>query len=457
MKHFLRVVSVIILIVMLSACAASEETEIIPEWEQTEQVMTFGGAEFHICDALSCGNALLLMPDETTLLSENMERYVAHKKQIEKDYDCTITIEEGSASEFTKRFASGLNYGNMLNFRVKDMYPLWQAGYIVDLNDIPTIDLHSGKYGSDAILDAMTWKGQTVGVYANWWGTMTPNFSDGIMYNPRIIQELGLTDPNELHEQGKWNWNALTAMGEAVVGQKNDAGEDMYLSVLNNYFPRMLMLSNGGRYVKQNADGTYVFDADSDAALEAFTYCKELDSLGCLKGGSDTGVNLTHFVEGRLIMICEYSCQGIIADDGVVGRDMEEAYSWTYSPDGPRSKENEFGVISLENQFLSPTISIEDYDMFGQFMELYFDKLYDEPDTWVDSYKSMNFFDSASADCFFTKYENAIFDNVIFMYNTDTVFVAIQDAGRNGTSAAEIMQKTAANAQPKLDESLNKN
>lgn len=428
----------VLLFSLITACSSGNT--LVDFLGEEETGYNFGGVTFRITDAGSSGGGMVLVPDPYTG-SVAAEKLYARYKQIENDCNCVISISEseGRPEEFMPSYYAGIPYANLMNLRIKGIYNLYSANLLRGYNEIPGVDLSDGKYGSEKLITALTWKDKTVGVFPAYWGVMTPNFSDGLYYNPGLCAQLSLATPNELYEQGKWDWDALRVMAETAAAASTE-NDPLYLSVLNNYFARMMVLSNDGRYITRDDNGQLTFKLADQNVIDALNYTNDLYKNGYLvKYTGDVGSALGMFVNGNLLMVAEYSVQGISADGGEIGTKMEDEYCWTYAPRGPDGTDMTMGVISTENQYIVATIEeVDSEDAFGQFISLLFDPLFDTPDGWVESYLNMNFYDDASREVFMTKYENCIFDYVIFAYDGDALFDTLKSASEKGNAVQAL-------------------
>ncbi len=413
----------------------------------------FEGLTFRICDD---GFIIKEEEDLSKMLTEREEMLFARYEEIEDDYNCQIEFEVWDEDTLLARKAGGLEYADILNMRLNRVYEEYENGYLLPLSDLPYVDLTDEKYGSAQFIEAMTWNGDTVCAYPQYWGIMTPNFCDAVFFNPDVFTLINQPNPHELYEQGAWNWEALENIGKGCLSASTP-DKPMYMSTLNNYFARMMILSNGGQYIKENAEGKYEYGLVSDESLEAIEKANDFYEQGYLvdyPGSVDEA--LTLFVDNQIALIAEYSVQGIFFDNGVIGVGMQGEYCWAYNPTGPKGIDQTTGLISNENQYIFATNEKEtDIESLGRFVDLLFEPISEEPMDWVDTFLNMNFYDDTSREVFMTKYENSIFDHVVFAYNDDTIYDAILKAAETG-AVRENIEKLQNQANAKLDAGINK-
>lgn len=440
------------ILLMLTSCSG-QTVELLDFLGNDTGDVDFEGLTFTLCDD---GFIIKVEEDLSKMLTEREEMLFARYEEIEDTYNCTIKFEEWNEDTLLARKAGGLNYADILNMRLNRVYEEYINGYLLPLSDLPYVDLTDEKYGSAEFIESMTWNGDTVCAYPQYWGIMTPNFCDAVYFNPDVFTLINLPNPHELYEQGAWNWEALENIGKACLDASSPE-KPMYMSTLNNYFARMMILSNGGQYIKENADGKYEYGLVTDEVFAALEKTNSFYNEGYLidyPGSVDDA--LTLFVDNQIALIAEYSVQGIFFDNGVIGVGMQGEYCWAHNPIGPSGTDQTTGLISNENQYMFATNEkATDIESLGKFVDILFEPISDEPMDWVDVFLNMNFYDETSMDVFMTKFENSVFDHVVFAYQDDTIYDAILQAAETG-AIRENIEKLQSQANAKLDEGINK-
>ncbi len=415
----------------------------------------FEGLTFRIVDSGSAGGSTRLMKDETIVPSARSELLFARYDEIEEEYNCTIEVLAYDEDTLMVRQAGGVPYADLINHRLHTIWQHYQNGYIMPLNEISTIDLYSGKYGSEQLLEDLTWKGDTVAAYPQYWGIITSNFSDALFFNPYVFSMINIPTPHELYEQGEWNWDALERIGKACLSTST-ADYPLYLSTMNNYFVRMMVCSNGGEYLSRNSEGKYSYALLEPEVMEAVQEANRYFNEGYLmEYPDDVQDALKLFVDEKLAIIAEYSVQGIFDDKGVIGTDMQGEYGWAFNPIGPKGSADETGMISDENMYIFATIEKEiESDALGDFIELLFEPLGDEPMDWVETFLGTNFYESTSEEVFMSKFENTKFDPVFFAYQEDEMYDILLEAAETG-AIREKLESLQSQANALLDEGIN--
>ena len=451
----LRKLAVLAAALMTLTSCAGKSVELMDFIGNTSGKADYEGMVFIIADAGSAGGGMLLTPEQDTVMSVRCEMLFERYKEIEKEYNCEIEVIDRDDDKLELCRATGTTYADILNIRLKDLFEHYKAGYILPINEVSAMDTSDGKYGTPQLLEALTWNKDTVAVFPQYWGVMTPNFSDGVYFNPEVFTQINYPTPHELTEQGKWNWDALEDIGKACASIST-ADRPMYLSTLNNYFARMMLISNGGEYIVENSEGKYEYGLLNDDVIEALEKTHDFYEEGYLLPypGSVTEA-LQLFVQNQIAIVAEYSVQGIFADGGEIGREMQGAYGWAYNPQGPKGGEQITGLISSENQYIALTVEKElEVEALGSFMETLFQPLGDEGMDWTEDYLSMNFYDDISTEVFMSKFENTVFDKVIFAYQDDTMFTKVQDAAVKG-DIRKVLESIQVQVNANLDANIN--
>ncbi len=447
--------AVIALMLFVTACAG-DAPQLLDFIGDNMSEVNFNGMIFRVYHAAN--QDLRYSGDSDVAISSRQEKLLKHLDSLEQDYNCKIVTHCGDPNDFPMSFVASIPFADFVYFRLKASYDMYLANYFIPLNEIPTIDLYSGKYGSEALLDTLTWNGDTVGFESAYWGRDLINFSNAIVYNPEIFTLINQPTPNEYYEQGKWNWDSLRLIGEAC---RSISTPDfpVYLSPSNDYFFRMLLLSNGGEYITKDEDGKYAYGLLSPRVIEALQFGNDLYNEGLLdpQPGEYSKV-INKFSKNMYALMCEYGGYGIedliSTNKGDLAGEMK-AVGYCYMPDGPQATDNTIGVVSDETLFYHVTREKEEeIELLGSFMEYLFAPLDENPEAWKEEFKTMNFFDPMSAEVYMTQLTNSYFDRVIFSYSGGTIFPMIEFACKKGT-IMESLQSIASNVNAKLNEGIN--
>ncbi len=450
----LRKFALVAAIMMFMTACSGEAPQLLDFLSNEPSELNFEGMIFRIYQD---GDRDLRYIDENGgATSARHESIIQRLSDVETQYNCTIITDCGEPTDAGLKFASGIPCADFFNSSLKYAYPMFLAGYFIPVNEIPTIDLYSGKYGTKQLIDSLTWNGKTYGFYAQQWGQGPMRFSNAMTYNPEIFTLINHPTPNEYYEQGNWNWETLRAVGRDCVSISTP-DHPVYLSSSNSHFFRMLMHSNGGEYIIEDDNGKYSYGLLEPKVIEALQFAHDIYAEGFLEkgsGGHEEYVN--KFSNNMYAVLCEYADYGV---DGLISSTNEDysemkSVGYCYAPEGPRVEDNTRGIISNYTSFYHITKEKEDdVELLGHLMEVLFASIDEDPNEWKEEFMTMNFFDPMSAEVYMTQAENAYFDKVIF--SSDQIFDTIAQAVTKG-NIMESLQSIESMVNSQLDAGINK-
>lgn len=149
-----------------------------------------------------------------------------------------------------------------------------KANFWADLSKIPNIDWSDKKWNK-AVLDVLK-NGNSFYTFA--YGKPEPR--QCLFWNKRILQENGY-DPDviyDLQKSGEWTWAKFEEMcANLTKDTDNDGVIDQYaMASFNSEFTWAALISNGGSIVKQDSDGKYALNLESDNSMEALNWTKKM-------------------------------------------------------------------------------------------------------------------------------------------------------------------------------------
>ena len=149
-----------------------------------------------------------------------------------------------------------------------------KANFWADLSKIPNIDWSDKKWNK-AVLDVLK-NGNSFYTFA--YGKPEPR--QCLFWNKRVLQENGY-DPDviyDLQKSGEWTWAKFEEMcANLTKDTDNDGVIDQYaMASFNTEFTWAALISNGGSIVKQDSDGKYALNLESDNSMEALNWTKKM-------------------------------------------------------------------------------------------------------------------------------------------------------------------------------------
>jgi len=452
MKRWISALLLTVMILAFTACTVAPADDKGGGGE-----IDFYGQEFIFRDG-DKGSDFIFTPGATVHGDMVLARY----KEMEDLYNCIFTVETGTAKEMTLAFAIWEHYTDLMSMRMKHLHTAYTSDYVLPLEDISTIDIYSGKYGPKALLESLQWRGETVAFWPAYWGIPTPCFQDALMYNPRLIREFGLTDPQELYEKGEWNWATYQNMASTVanlVNYNNSEELPVYFSCFDHYTMRLALYSNGAQLITNN-NGKYELSLTSTEALEAFSWARDLSKIESFMEYSSVGKTNEAFYTGRMLFLPEYSVTGIMHSDGKVAANMKEEWYYCYYPIGPSGTKADIekAYVSEETRFIFACRLTDDADQLGLVMDLLFEPVYETEDGWEYNFYDINFHDDFSVEYYKTKWSNVRFDNSVFLKDHAGMIAEIVDTlAGNGTvgSIEAFVEANGETLQQQIDDNIN--
>ena len=411
--------------------------------------ITFDGMEFILRDH-DHGGTYDIIPvyGENRLDDMLLERY----KQMENDYNCKITLLEGDSDGLIVNFASGLDkYADIMYDKINRAYGAIQMGAYLDIYSIDGIDLSSGQFGSQTLLDSMTWNGELYIMYPPTWAN---HFAHTMLYNPRLISTIGQTDPHEYYEQGQWTWDTFEKM---AADFSSPAGTNYSyrttIMALSNVVTDAALYSNGVTWTKVGPDGHRVIAYDCPETYETLEWLRKMYAAGYLADDYNWEPNAIAFINGETLFYANYSWMGISKDGGYIPTNMDEEFRWISFPQGPSGSEPT-GVLTFTNPFFLVTVET-DTAVIGDFCTLLFAQLGEDENDWWDSFNRENFFEEDSFNYYKRMLESLTFDYSVFINKTSVIDSPFMQVIKGNKSTAEVLDSVRDITQNNLDSYFN--
>ena len=447
-----------LLLAVLSACGAKTE-EIVPEYStDIGGVMDLNGKEYIIRDTVHHGDTPLIPTSMENALDDML---LEHYEQTEKALNCELSLLVNNG-DIAQNVASGLKYADLINCQFGPIFSYFKAGIAANYNDIPGIDIHCGKFGSENLLDALTWGNGTYGVVAEYWGIPTPYFNDACMFNPRILRTYSQPSPHELWENNNWNFDTFTDIAVAVTDLTSNPDFPIYATGLNSYFIRAAFFASGATVAKENEDGTLSYNLPSKEADTAAEWLKKLNNELKVLDPNTSGsweYYCDMFTGGQYAFLAEYSWVGLSKDNGRVGLNMEEEFSWVPFPRGPLGNKDVLATYADANFAMFVPINGET-DEIGYVMTELFEPLYEGNNYgWREDFEREVFWDETSYNLYIRILDSAVSDNMLYASSSNLVnnLSAVVKGTKSVQQAfSEIADKVQAQLDSEYNDFINK-
>ncbi len=220
------------------------------------------------------------------------------KKAYNVEVEFKVTPEETYFAEFTTAALSGDSYSDICMAHSQTYLSWIMDDLLVPLNDY--MKKHSDKH----------WNKNTFVLNGNLYAMQGANSSginlptDFFLYNPKMIKQLGLEDPQKLALEGKWTWDKFREYCRAAT----DVSAGTYgVSIFN--LDMLMYTNNIDRIVVENGKylNGYTHGESGKNMLEFLTFLQEMkvqdnSIMGEVMGGLDPmNEALNAFLDGKIL------------------------------------------------------------------------------------------------------------------------------------------------------------
>lgn len=224
----------------------------------------------------------------------------ARVDEIQDLYGCTISFEQ---IEYSVAFASAMQammyggaYGDII-FAYKNAYLrqcLGTGGSDSTMQDLLALDYiinfwNAEKWGDITARESMMAGGNFYGVSPALWPECNPMPYYTVAYNKTIVENAGVTDPQEYWEDMAWDRDAMM---EVIIGTTDESSGIWGMTAGNDHMIRATFFSVGNQRIfvdKVNEDGTVKWSNGllTSEALEAFEWLRTnlTNYAKCFNGG----------------------------------------------------------------------------------------------------------------------------------------------------------------------------
>ncbi len=255
--------------------------------------------------------------------------------EIEKEYNCKITFKHYSdpnmiAEEVTQSIMAGDKPFDVLDLPFGQYMSLLAADTLYKINTIPEAEFDSSIY-TPIVTNATTINGNTYGL---WFG-VTDNLP-GLFVNYQVIEKAGMENPVELYKKGEWTWDKFREICKGVSADTDGDGVKDQFGVGGDMLESVLLFSNNASYIKDNGNGSYVYNMNSPEAIEAANFARQLrfeDNV--IDPEEDWVAAAKNFTDNKTAFMTFF----IWAAQNEIGKNMENDYGFIPFPKGPSATE----------------------------------------------------------------------------------------------------------------------
>lgn len=424
MKKIICMLVCLLLVMSLAACGENDPTS----GNQSGEGKAFAyldslpdvdlkGYEFRIAEA--CYYSADDRPNMEAGASELSDAILARNKAIEDKFNCKITYEYYDPTSFYQEMypliMSGEKVADVMDVTLFTYGRLAMGDYLYDMSTLPHTDFTKDHwidlYDETAVLKS----GARYGASAMFANPYTHGF--GLYFNKRLLEELQLTDPYELLEQGKWNWDTFGELlnkamkdvdGDAVFGDNDIYGITGGLDGGISAF----YLANGQHMFDIDENGKVRYAMTDDNVIPTLTKLKSMFSApGAYFSGNIDATRCTEmFVNGQVTFYINITTRGAVL------RGMADDYGMVPIPMGP-DVNRYYSAIDHNTPIVCVPSSIDNPEATGLILEAMAGLSYAELEIWQNEISSLYYRDDIAPEVL----KRDILPNVtydpVFMYD----------------------------------------
>ncbi|MDF2686426.1 MAG: hypothetical protein K0S55_1608 [Clostridia bacterium] len=363
-------------IFLLNACGTGQEN--IDGENPVEEIKDMNGTHFVF---MTYWTMEYLPEAGRSLLADKVrERYA----EVNEKYNCNFEVVHGdnTISFLTTALSAATDVPDIVQLHSHEIYPFYQQGVLLALEDIATIDSNDDKWGYKHYIQYGVFDEKTYGFFPNEWMIM-PECTGIMTFNNEYLKSIGLDkEPYKLQEAGNWNWDTFLELIKTCTFNTGEEKMTGFGSENTSFTSKAAIFSNGGEIVTQK-DGKYVLSLGEPNAIAALEWLANLKSDGYM-----IAADYPLFVDKSVAFWCCDSWKATIDYEGheAYPAFKMEDYGIIDFPTGPSGSTEKTSAYVHFNRKLSWPIaySENDKDDLGTVMNAVFEPLPDsEEKGWM--------------------------------------------------------------------------
>ncbi|HPP72270.1 MAG TPA: extracellular solute-binding protein [Limnochordia bacterium] len=314
-------------------------------------------------------------------------------EKVEEAFNCKIEFVQvdwdGAEHRILASIIAGDPVGDLIYITNRWLPLLAGNGALLPLDDILTEEYYASLPGSHKNMRELysSYQGKAYGISVNgsYQRNMDIGSAQGWIYNRDLFVQAGLPTPNELQNEGRWNWETMKELAIALTQDiDGDGVVDIYgVGARLDPWPieqEMAVYANGGGIIKF-VDGKAVFAMNDPEAIEAIEMWKELDQVhGCVMVGDKYDIR-AEFNQGKVAM---FRLDLYALPDHA--KEVDFDYGWVFFPMGPRATDFVNPVWGMD-MFVLP-VSCQEPEAMAELVDMLFETTakYRDIDAYEDEY-----------------------------------------------------------------------
>ncbi len=415
MKKIAKLLVLFIIISVLSAACSATEKEVFDEdFVKNTEAVDLAGLDIIYKVVVKSNITESVLGYEVD--SQFGDLAAQRVKDVKDKLNCNLIINYDNgyhpSAEFVTTSAAGIFVCDVIN-GISDMWAdSARIGALVGLSELEDyIDFRNEeKWGYRKMLEVVYYEDDLYGVVPLLWPEVSVSYGSPIVINEDLISTLGVEDPRDLFENGKWTWDTFDeCLGKYYL---EEGGEVKHYSLTagTGAFGTMFLLSNGSHYVEKDLSGNYVCGFYSNEARKAMEKGIEIYFGPNAKTINSTENVAQNLITGRTVL-GSLGSDEIIGINGRIAKEMEN-FGIVCWPSGP---DVDPGYIVGCHSNIERCIAFSRLSQFPEASAMVINALYEPFDEYptlesiIDLMAKNYFYDHRDAEIFYKMYFNSDF------------------------------------------------
>ena len=274
MTRIIRVISLLLTVVIVSAACVTDTTEAVPDYDFSPvSDIDMLGYECDISQGYDLDHPFQY--PRNTLMAD---MYLKRLDEISKDWNCKVTLRADFAGGYLEGsiayIYSGLHAGEIACTHQPSN--IARAGVLYPLEGLrDRLDyMNADKFGSLGLLEMGMVNGVPYTVSPVAWPGKQSSYSYNIFaVNEDLVSKYGKTDPRDYVENGEWTWETFS---NVIPDYQIEEGSFTATAVNGGVFVREAAFMNGANFFEIDGSGRPVSALDSQNIAEAIDWCARL-------------------------------------------------------------------------------------------------------------------------------------------------------------------------------------
>ena len=211
-------------------------------------------------------------------ITTNAEVKAAYK-YFSENFDCTIKCTIVGSLQILEKLTTAISSGespDLVDYADNTFPFIMSKNMYTPLDDY--MDLSAPQWsGLEQYINKYKWNGKNY--YYPWSYNVSPYF---LIYNRGVFEQIGLDDPKELYDEGRWTWDAMAYTIRKFIDSDSD-GNRTGLYGATEYSAQAIIDSTGVPLIEIGEDGKLVSNFNNANVDRAANYMQSLKKEGLAK------------------------------------------------------------------------------------------------------------------------------------------------------------------------------